>query len=214
MSIGAALSTFVGYGQQAFFASFFLRNHGAQVDALAQSLGMGRLGFLGVSIGLLLGVAGGLGTYVGGVLANRLDLRFPGAGVLVPAISTILAVPFYILAFILPDVRWVLLALALPTVFKNMWFGPVFAATQNMVAVRSRATATAILMLILNLVCMGMGPLLLGTLSDGLARGFGPAEGLRMALIACTLVCLPSAFCLWRGYGAMANAQSTVPAKA
>lgn len=203
LAIGAALCTFVGFGQQAFFASFFLRNHGPQLAVLADAAGMGQLGFLGVALGLVLGFAGALGTYVGGVIANRLDRRFAGAGVLVPALATLLAVPCYVVTFLLPDAIWLLAALIIPTILKNMWFGPVFAATQSLVPARSRATATAIFMLVLNLVGMGLGPMLLGALSDALAGTFGVANGLRMALIACTFVCIPSAICFMRAYAIM-----------
>ena len=56
---------------------------------------------------------------------------------------------------------------------------------QSVVAPHRRATAAALLLLILNLIGLGGGPTFLGIASDFLdkAQHLGPAEGLRWAMI-------------------------------
>ena len=48
-----------------------------------------------------------------------------------------------------------------------------------------RATASASFLLINNLIGLGVGPLLIGRLSDALKQSYG-AEALRYAAVACT----------------------------
>jgi MFS family permease len=59
-----------------------------------------------------------------------------------------------------------------------------------------RATATAVLLFVISLVGLGLGPLIIGIVSDVLAgQGLGEAEGIRWALMLCVLVAVPAAMC-------------------
>jgi MFS family permease len=55
--------------------------------------------------------------------------------------------------------------------------------TQGLVKVRMRAVASATLLTILNLVGLGLGPLLVGAMNDRLAPSHGP-EAIRYSLLA------------------------------
>lgn len=194
LAAGAALTTFVGYGQQAFFASFFLRNHAAGLDMLATQFGFaGSTAFLGLALGLGLGIGGALGSFCGGELADR--WRHPHAQVLIPAIGSLLAVPLYLLVLLLPSTGAALLLLALPVFMKSLWYGPVYATVQRIAHPRSRATAMAIFLLILNAVGLGLGPLTIGLISDWLAPTWGAGPALRGSLIAVSSVSVVSAAC-------------------
>jgi MFS family permease len=59
--------------------------------------------------------------------------------------------------------------------------GPVLAMTQALSPPAMRATASALLMLIINLFGLGLGPLVIGLLSDALAATLDK-ESLRAAL--------------------------------
>lgn len=58
-------------------------------------------------------------------------------------------------------------------------------AVQHLVPRHMRATASASFLLINNLVGLGLGPFLIGGLSDALKHNYG-AEALRYAAVACT----------------------------
>lgn len=62
-----------------------------------------------------------------------------------------------------------------------------------------RATATAILLLVLNLIGLGLGPLTVGILSDWFSSGwgFGAARGVQAALVAASFVGLVPAWLFW-----------------
>jgi len=204
---GAALTSFVGYGHLSFYASFFMRNHQGDVAVLADWLGLGTTGALGIALGLLLGVGGALGTYGGGAVADRHIGRGPGIYAFIPAIGTLLAIPFFVLAFTVESGLASLACLLLPTIFKNMWYGPVFACVQSIVHERSRATAMAVFLLILNACGIGAGPISIGLLSDALAATLGPAEGLRWAMIILTAVSALAGLCFFQARKSIANDQ-------
>jgi MFS family permease len=75
--------------------------------------------------------------------------------------------------------------LLIPNALNILWLGPVTTAVQHLVPQRMRATASASFLLINNLVGLGVGPLLIGRLSDELKHSYG-AEALRYAAVACT----------------------------
>ena len=77
-------------------------------------------------------------------------------------------------------------------VFGVMYLGPTYATMQRLVGARERAVGSALLLLIVNLVGLGLGPWLVGVVSDvinnlfladgaadGGCEGAGPALGAR-----------------------------------
>jgi MFS family permease len=83
-----------------------------------------------------------------------------------------------------------------------MYLGPTSAITQSLVGARERAIAAAVALLVINLVGLGLGPLLTGVLSDvfrahhlknGLSDAVATAEGLRWSLMAMSAVNIWSA---------------------
>ena len=66
-----------------------------------------------------------------------------------------------------------------------LWLGPITTAVQHLAPRHMRATAAASFLLITNLVGLGVGPLLIGRLSDALKHSYG-ADALRMGAAACT----------------------------
>ncbi len=175
MAFGASLHAFYGYGASAFIAAFFMRSHGIPSGELGTWLAV--LGFTG-------GVAG---TYLGGYLSDRLSVRDPRWPMWVPAVATTLYIPFAFLLYLWPDGRTALI-LSFPGSFLGgMYLGPTFAMTQSLVPSHMRATASAILLLVINLIGLGLGPQVVGILSDLLHGEFG-VESLRYAMLSVVVV--------------------------
>src|SRR3546814_20828474 len=57
---------------------------------------------------------------------------------------------------------------------------------------------SAIAFFFANLIGLGCGPLIAGALSDHMAQIYGPAEGLRYALMITTMTFLPAGWFLFR----------------
>lgn len=189
ISIGAALSAMVGYGHIAFYGSFYLRNHGEGLTAMAVSVNemigvsFGPIGFVGTALGLIIGVCGAAGTFLGGVLADRAARKNVAGYATVPAIAGLVTVIPFIAAMLVDNVALSFLILAVPVFAGAIWYGPIFASAQSLVHPQTRATAAAVLLFIINLIGLGLGPLLVGTFSDIFAQTMGPAEGIRWSMV-------------------------------
>jgi MFS family permease len=142
---------------------------------------------IGLWLGLIAGIAGASGAYLGGPLVDRLRARDPRYGVWIPALASILGLPFVLLLLFWPDPRQALLLSIPSTLLGAMWLGPVFALTQSLVGIRMRALASAILLFVVNLIGLGLGPQVVGLLNDLLRPRFG-AGAVRWSLAAVVIV--------------------------
>ena len=186
-ALAAALHAFVGYGVGGFYPAFLMRT---------QSLGIAEAG---IWLALTTAIGGFAGTYYGGVLADRLTARDGDQRhqLWVPGWSTLASVPIGLLVYLLPQ-KYAVLILMIPGIaIGAMYLGPTAAITQGMVGVRERATASALMLLVINLIGLGLGPLLTGALSDlfkarfvagGMAELKATGEGLRWSLIVMGVV--------------------------
>ena len=136
---------------------------------------------VGLQLGLVLGVAGAIGTFAGGGLSDWLSARDPRVRLYFPAIVTFLTTPFFALFCLAGDVHVGLAIYAVGTVISAMHFGPAFGLTQNLARPAMRGLATALVMVTTALTGQGLGPLLTGFLSDVLRPEFG-GQSLRYAL--------------------------------
>ena len=169
MAFGAALNAFAGYASASWTASFMIRSH--QMST----------GELGTWLALISGAGGAIGVVLGGLLADKLAPRDRRWYVWVPALAGLISVPF-IAAVYLAGTAYLALSLSvIPGLLHNVYLGSTIATTHNLVGLRMRALSSAILFLILNLIGLGLGPLLVGMLSDYLEPSFGE-HSLRQAM--------------------------------
>lgn len=135
-------------------------------------------------LALLAVLPGALGIWIGGILADRLARRSDKGRLWVAAGSLALLIPFEIAYALAPDVAMVLTMSTVTHFLGGMYLAPTIAFAHSQVEPRQRASASAVLLLGLNLIGLGLGPMLVGLLSDAaIARGMG-SEGLRYALLA------------------------------
>ena len=104
-------------------------------------------------------------------------------------IGVLLSVPFALLALSLDSLTWVLVCIFISNVFGSCYLGPTIAISHHLVKPSMRATTSAILFFILNIVGLGCGPVVTGMMSDALTPEYG-AESLRYALMFSSLVIL------------------------
>lgn len=199
LAAAASIVAFNGYGAAAFSALFFLQNHGAEATTLAAGYDMKALGFYGLTAGVTGGIAGILGSYFGGAICDwlgRSDMRWH---MTVPAIAGLLSVPAYFAALLAPSYWLALLLFMIPTFLSSVWYGPVYGNVQGLVHPRTRATAAAILLFIINIIGLGLGPLSVGILSDLLSSqpGWTPGEGVRWSLVIFGCLGIVAAALFW-----------------
>ena len=83
-----------------------------------------------------------------------------------------------------------LLVFIVPVIISNFYLAPVLAQTQSLVPLRMRGVASAIALLIINLIGLAMGPPAVGALSDYLTPTLGD-NALRYALLIGVSVVTP-----------------------
>jgi predicted MFS family arabinose efflux permease len=172
VAFGSALASFVGYGVGQYLVSFMIRTHGFSL-------------FEGATlVGVVLGLCAAIGTFASGFLADRISTRHPNALAWLPALGFVIATPMYLLAFVLPSIWLAMPALMIGAVAHYFYLGPMYAITQGVVAPRMRATAVAVLLFIVNLIGYGMGPPVIGALSDLLANSQLAPHGLTSDMCA------------------------------
>jgi MFS family permease len=151
MAMGASLVALVGYGLVGFQAPMTQRLHG--VDA----------GTFAIQFGGPLAIFSAMGTFA------RVSHRFPTAVAIVPVIGMLLAMPLYIFAYYLPTEQ-------LYSVGRPMWcigafchymyLGSQYTIGQGVASQRGRASAIAIMLLMIALIGNGLGPQIVGWMSD------------------------------------------------
>lgn len=110
-----------------------------------------------------------VGIVASGVLSDRLSKRQPRIQMLLPASSLLFTAAFLIASFLQTQVSLFVVLQVLAFLGLVAYIGPTFGALHNMVESRMRASAVATINLLTNLVGGGIGPLLVGWLSDHFA---------------------------------------------
>lgn len=170
MSFGAACSSIMGYGALFWIPSFLVRSYDFTLQEAA---------YFFSAVLLIGGVAG---VWLGGYFADKLGARSKRAFTLVPATAFILTAPCYALGMLAPSPALAFFLFLLPTACSVVWLGPVIAAMQHMAAAHVRTTASALFLFINNLIGLGLGPLIIGALSDSLTARFAD-EALRYSIL-------------------------------
>ncbi len=199
VSGAAAVKAFIGYGAAPFTASFFLRIHGQEIAELGAAVGMQPLGFLSVCLGLVAGIGGVLGTWVGGQVADYYGKTDYRAWTVIPAIASAAVIPIFVVAMLAPSAMIAIGLIGINAILGSLWYGPVYATAQSIAPDHMRATASAIMLFIINLIGLGLGPVIVGVMSDwfNLGLGFGVAEGVRWALIVTGSLGVIAMACFW-----------------
>jgi predicted MFS family arabinose efflux permease len=194
MSLAAGTGSLVSYGLAFWIPSFLARSF--HLDLVDRSLIFGGIQLVG----------GVTGVWLGGVIGDRVRRARPSAYALVPAVAYALCLPAFLLAFSSHSLVIAAILFLIPTALSLAWLGPVIGAVTGLVPPHMRATASAMYLFILNLIGLGLGTLVIGTISDALTGRFGE-EALRYSAMVTTL--LYAAAALLMGLAALRLARDT-----
>ncbi|MDX2033919.1 MAG: MFS transporter [Blastocatellia bacterium] len=145
-------------------------------------------------------VAGMLGTLLGGYVSDWFHRRWIGGRMWFLVVKGLAFIPFTLAFYTLSTdapyhlfyVCWFMSSLGSTT-----WYGPVFATVQDLTPARIRSTAVAFLLLALNLLGTGLGPLVSGAIGDRVSLWRG------LLICACVgMTAVIPAFLAARRYGA------------
>jgi MFS family permease len=172
MCLAAGLHSVVWYAGSQLNGSFFRRAHSMSPTDAGDWLA-------------LFAAFGAAGTFLGGLLADRLSTRRNDRRwyMWVPGIATLVMVPFQFTAYLSGNLNVVIPSFIIMIMLASMFFGPSFAVSQMLGTLRTRALATSILLFVQTFVGLGLGPLVAGALSNSMAPSLGEATSLRYALV-------------------------------
>jgi len=155
-NLAVALLSFTGYSYGFWIAPYLIRAHGENVARVGLILG-------GIS------AAGGwLGVTLGGILADRLQLRSPTGRLQVSMLAAVLPVPIAFLLFFAPNLTIAYLLCVPLFVTTSLWLGPGASTVQDLVLPRMRAVASAAYLLVVTFIGLALGPYTVGRLSVAL----------------------------------------------
>lgn len=172
--LGLATASIGIYGMLLWTPAYLMRTFGLSAGAMGTAYGAATAPcFL-------------IGSALSGLLSDALSRRDPRWSVWIIAGSFVLNVPFCLALFHAPTFGWAL-TLAVPsTILAYMWPAPAAALIQHLSGARLRATGAAIHMATGNLVGLGLGPYIAGSLSDAFVPRFG-SGALAVALSVMTV---------------------------
>lgn len=173
VSLACALGGFGCYGLMGWIAVYLVR-----------VLGMNLIE-IGSWLSLTLAISMGLGIWTSGAMADRFGPRDRRAYAWIPCGAMALAAPLLPVATSLNDWHWALPVFGAILGLSIFYLAPSVAVVQQLVPADQRSTASAMLLLCLNLVGLGCGPLFLGFVSDMALANHGE-QSLRIAFYALT----------------------------
>ncbi|MDZ4760209.1 MAG: MFS transporter [Alphaproteobacteria bacterium] len=153
-SIATGLGTFVTYGVGDWMVPFMERSYGMSRSQI------------GVTYGVVAGVAGAIGTIGGGMFADWLGKRDKRWQLWVPMWGKLIGGPIFILGLLAPNPVMALVCYGIGLVMAAAYLGPSLAVTHSLVPPGMRAMSSAVLFFILNMIGLGLGPFLVGNFSD------------------------------------------------
>jgi predicted MFS family arabinose efflux permease len=154
--LAAVLSGNAAHAINTFSASYFIRAHGLTLAVIGGVLFTGK------------GIAGMLGTLTSGYTSDKLDRGHNQDYLLVPTVASVLAAGLLWVSFAVTGEVLAIGLFFLAAFFSNMIMSPAFAAVQNVVDARTRATAAALFLFCVT-VPGAAGPVAVGFVSDRVA---------------------------------------------
>ena len=191
IALGVGFAAIPGYGIGVWSPSLLVRVHGMTLVEAGMWLGI--IGIIG----------GSFGNIFSGWLVDKLARRDKRWQLWIPALGLIIAIPLQALFVMWPEsstfqlagttLPTALIFMGLAAIVAVFWVAPSYAAVQNLVPDHLRTQASAVLLLVFNLLGLGLGPLSVGMLSDAFSA-FG-VYSVRWALLITLSLGFVAAFC-------------------
>jgi MFS family permease len=167
---GAVITAAVGFGALAWIPSYLARSH--QLP----------LATIGVYLALVVGLGGALGSWLGGYYSDALRRRDIRWSLWLVAAVFIGSKPFSMAFYLLDNTVLALTLFAIPAAAGGIFMGPSVAVLHDRVPAALRPIVSAIFLMFINFIGLGLGPLITGALSQFVFASAGE-HSLRYALV-------------------------------
>ena len=149
-----ALISMAGYAAIAWAPVYFQRIHGFSTSESGTFLALG------------IGLGGGLGTFLGGALADKLSKISEGWRAWIVSFSILAYLPAGYLCYQSIDPFWAIFWFTGPAALGGVYIGVNFAILQSLAPVEMRAVMASINLFVLNIIGLGLGAFSVGLISD------------------------------------------------
>ena len=168
--IAFCVSYFFSLGVSQWNAVFFIRSHKMEISEI------------GAWFALMWGVLGTLGNFVGGYYASRYAGGKEKLQMRLVAVVFAVTVVTNLMVYLSSTTGLALFFVGATAFLTSLVGGPIFATIQTSVGEGMRSVAIALIYMFANIIGFGLGPLMLGFVSDLLNPALGQ-ESLRYALV-------------------------------
>ena len=191
-ALGAAFAATVSYSHSFFLAGYFTYT---QPDGLAKAAAFYGIGgnnagtsYLGIGLGFAAGIGGVIGSWLGGWWCDKFGAKDLRQFVTLPLIFPFIGLPVFWYVAQMDDMVMAMILMIIPNIGVAIWYGPVYGGVPGLVPPAMRATASAILLFVVNIVGLGAGPTLFGITSDAFANWHLAQTGTDLTVTACKAV--------------------------
>jgi len=153
LSLGGGLASYASYGISPFLYLYAATNFGVGPEA-------------GFAFGWVLALSGGLGTVFGGWAADKARRVHPAGRLRVVIAALVCSAVIVWFQFHTTSLRLFYVLIGASNFLQIMWLAPVAASCQDLVLPRMRGAATAVFFLGTNIIGLGLGPYMVGLVSD------------------------------------------------
>jgi predicted MFS family arabinose efflux permease len=160
-SLASGAGNFITYGLLNFTTLFLMREKGMA------------LGDVAVWYALVVGIGMSGGIYASGRVVDRFAARSKTAYATVPAISLVLALPFFLGFVWVSSWQLALLFLCVPMFLNSFFLSATVTFVQGEVPPDQRVISGALLLLVMNFIGLGLGPTYVGMASDFFRVAYG-----------------------------------------
>ena len=179
---GMAFIGFAVNGMAIWLPTFLVRVRSMDIETAGEISGLSAI------------AAGLLGTFLGGVLADRWLTRRKNARMFILVVRSLLVIPFLFGILFIPSSALLIAVIVIGSCVSAVWFGPAAAVVHDLVAPEIRSMAVAVYVLSINLAA-GASPIIVGKLTDL----SGDPLFLQYALLISPVGDLLAAVCLYCG---------------
>jgi predicted MFS family arabinose efflux permease len=170
-TLAATVTSIISFGAVSWIPSFLVRAHQLEVARV------------GLYLAIVIGVGGGITGILGGKLTDilrRRDLRW---SLWFIALAILATKPLSLIFYLADDTTLALSAFVLPGIAGTIYVGPSLAVLHNRMPPTLRPSASALLLICVNLIGLGLGPLCVGMMSQWLFAASSHSLGYALAVM-------------------------------
>jgi MFS family permease len=185
LALGGAFAASVSYSHSFFLAEFFGKAHFAGIKSASSQFGLEPIAYLGLGMGFAAGIGGVIGSWLGGWWCDKFGEKDARQFATPPLLFPLIGLPTFWYLCSIDNMVLSMILLIIPNIGVAIWYGPVYGGVPGLVPPAMRATASAILLFVINIIGLGVAPTVFGIVSDAFSNWHLAQTGTGLSVEAC-----------------------------